>query len=108
MGEAALAFARRLMIGFDPVAQPGTGFGEKCSARAIPSRSVRLRRPLDDYDVTTNAEVGNEKANFRDRMAQVQRMENDPVQSGQDEATIGRQRTDQNTLAERNSGTAEN
>ena len=35
MGEAALAFARRSMIVFAHVVQPGAGFGEECSASQL-------------------------------------------------------------------------
>jgi hypothetical protein len=53
------------------------------------------QRPLDDHnDDVANAEVGSEKTDVRDQIAQVQRMTNDPIRSGQDDAAIGRQKTE--------------
>ncbi|MFM0133804.1 hypothetical protein [Paraburkholderia sediminicola] len=119
--EAALAFARRLMIVFAPVVQPGAGFGGECSASQLKHAMDQpvmhaahvlaishvvsncssflhdpydLQRPLDDHDDIANAEVGGDKTDVRDQLAQVQRMANDPIRSGQDDATIGQQKTE--------------
>ena len=75
----------------------------------FPHDPYDLQRPLDDHEHDiANAEVGSGKTDVRDQIARIQRMTNDPLRSGRDDAAIGQQKDRTNAGVERNSGNAEN